>query len=69
MYVLPDELKNTLKGHIGHLVDEQGLLQLMKKEKNIVSVGDRVTYTLLTHGFSPVLCIVDFILERKQYPS
>lgn len=69
MYVLPDDLKDTLKGHIGQLVDEPTLLKLLKNEKHIVSVGDRVTYTLLKHGFSPVLCIVDFILERKSYPS
>lgn len=69
MYVLPDDLKDTLKGHIGQLVDEPTLLKLLNNEKHIVSVGDRVTYTLLKHGFSPVLCIVDFILERKPYPS
>jgi uncharacterized protein (UPF0218 family) len=69
MYVLPDRLKDTLKGYIGQLVDEPTLLRLLKTEKHIVSVGDRVTYTLLTHGITPVLCIVDFVLERKTYPS
>jgi uncharacterized protein (UPF0218 family) len=68
MYVLPDDLKDTLKGYIGQLVDEPTLLRLLKKEKYIVSIGDRVTYTLIKHGFSPVLCIVDFLLERKSYP-
>jgi GTP-dependent dephospho-CoA kinase len=67
MYVVPERLKDTLKGYIGQLVDEPTLLRLLKKEKCIVSVGDQVTYTLLKHGFSPVLCIVDFILERKPY--
>ena len=69
MYVLPDDLKDTLKGYIGQLVDEPGLLKLLKNEKYIVSVGDKVTYTLLKNGISPVLCIVDYILERKPYPS
>ena len=69
MYVLPDELKKQLQEHIGHLVDEQGLLKLITNEKYIVTVGDRVTYTLLKYGIPPVLCIVDYILERKQYPS
>jgi GTP-dependent dephospho-CoA kinase len=68
MYVLPDELKDTLKGYIGQLVDEPALLKILKKEKDIVSVGDKVTYTLLRHGFPPMLCIVDFLLERKPYP-
>ncbi|HUS98920.1 MAG TPA: DUF359 domain-containing protein [Candidatus Thermoplasmatota archaeon] len=69
MYVLPDDLKDTLKGHIGKLVDEPELIKLLKKEKFIVTVGDKVTYTVLKHGIIPVLCIVDFILERKPYPS
>jgi hypothetical protein len=68
MYVLPDDLKDTLKGYIGDLVDEPGLLKLLKKEKYIVSVGDKVTYTLLKHGITPILCIVDYKLERKPYP-
>jgi GTP-dependent dephospho-CoA kinase len=69
MYVLSDDLKDTLKGYIGNLVDEPGLLKLLKKEKYIVSVGDKVTYTLLKHGITPILCIVDYRLERKSYPS
>jgi uncharacterized protein (UPF0218 family) len=68
MYVLPEDLKDVLKGYIGHLVDEPRLLELLKNEKQIVSVGDKVTYTLLKHGIIPFLCIVDFILERKPYP-
>jgi GTP-dependent dephospho-CoA kinase len=69
MYVLPDDLKDTLKGYIGKLVDEPGLLRILQKERLIVTVGDKVTYTVLKHGFTPLLCIVDFILERKPYPS
>jgi GTP-dependent dephospho-CoA kinase len=68
MHVLPDDLKDTLKGYIGQLVDEPGLLKILQKEHKIVTVGDKVTYTVLTHGFTPLLCIVDFILERKKYP-
>jgi uncharacterized protein (UPF0218 family) len=69
MYVLPEDLKDTVKGYIGQLVDEPGLLKILKKEKSIVTVGDKVTYTVLKHGFTPLLCIVDFILERKPYPA
>lgn len=68
MYVLPDSLRDTLKGYIGQLVDEQKLLQLLHNKKNIITVGDRVTYTLLKHGLHPCLCIVDYILEREPYP-
>ena len=68
MYRLPDDLKNTLKGYIGALVDEPELFNRLKQEKYIVSVGDKVTYTLLKNGIIPILCIVDYKLERKSYP-
>jgi uncharacterized protein (UPF0218 family) len=69
MYVLPAELREKLSQPIGHLVDELGLLRLVAHEKYIVSVGDRVTYTLLKHEITPVLCIIDFLLKRKPYPE
>jgi hypothetical protein len=69
MYVLPTELKEQLQQPIGQLVDEPGLLRLLAHEKYVVSVGDRVTYTLLKHKITPILCIIDFILERKPYPA
>ena len=69
MYVLPAGLREQLQQPIGHLVDEPGLLRLVAHEKFIVSVGDRITYTLLQHGITPVLGIIDFILERKPYPA
>ncbi|MFH1100661.1 MAG: DUF359 domain-containing protein [Methanobacteriota archaeon] len=68
MRVVSEDLKETLKTHIGRLVDEPGLLRILKKEKTVVSVGDRVTFTLLRHGFPPVMCVVDYILERRSYP-
>jgi len=69
MYVLPAGLREQLQQPIGHLVDESGLLRLIAREQYIVSVGDRVTYTLLRHGITPVLGIIDFLLERKPYPE
>lgn len=67
MYVLPDELRDLLKEPLGPLVDEQELLNLLSHEKYIVSVGDLVTYTLLKNGINPAICIVDYIIERKDY--
>ena len=64
MRVLPDNLRDLLKEPIGQLVDEPGLLNLLKKEKYIVSVGDMVTYTLLKHEIEPFFCIVDFKTRR-----
>jgi len=67
MFALPDDLRDTLKEPLGLLVDEQELLELLQDTKLIVSVGDLVTYTLLKNGINPTICIVDYILERKEY--
>ena len=67
--MVPEDLKDTLKGYIGRLVDEHRLLTVLQQEHLVVSVGDKVTYTLLTHGVTPVVSIVDYILERKPYPQ
>lgn len=69
MRVLPDKLRDKLKEPIGQLVNEEELLKLLKNEKYVVSVGDQVTYTLLKHGISPVFCVVDFKVKRKEAPS
>jgi len=67
MFVLPDDLRDTLKEPLGHLVDEQELLKLLSHEKYIVSVGDLITFTLLNNEVKPQICIVDYILKRKEY--
>ena len=69
MHVLPEELRETLRTPLDTLVDENGLFQQIDETQRVVSVGDRVTFTLLNHGFIPVVCIVDFIIERKDYSS
>jgi hypothetical protein len=69
MQILPDFLREELKEPLGILVDEKGLLELLKKEKYIVSVGDQVTYTMLKNNIKPIFCIVDFIIKRKDYPA
>jgi len=69
MYVLPKSMESELKQPLGRLVQEPELLVLLNNERFLITVGDRVTYTVLTHGFKPKLCIIDFILERKQYPE
>jgi GTP-dependent dephospho-CoA kinase len=67
MYTLPKSLEAELKQPLGRLVDEPTLLQLLAKEQHIISIGDRVTFTVLSHGIRPSICIVDFILERNPY--
>ncbi|MCK5458743.1 MAG: DUF359 domain-containing protein, partial [Thermoplasmatales archaeon] len=67
MFVLPNDLRDALKEPLGRLVDEQELLKLISHEEYIVSVGDLVTFTLLNNGVKPGVCIVDYILKRKDY--
>jgi uncharacterized protein (UPF0218 family) len=64
MRVLPDNLRDLLKEPIGQLVDEKGLLELIRNEKYIVSIGDLVTYTLLKNEIEPFFCIVDYKTRR-----
>lgn len=69
MRVLPDNLRDFLKKPVGQLVDEKGLLELLQKEKYIVSIGDMVTYTLLKNEIEPVFCIVDYKTRRGECSS
>jgi GTP-dependent dephospho-CoA kinase len=64
MRVLPDNLRDILKAPIGQLVDEKGLLKLIRDEKYIVSIGDLVTYTILKNEIEPFFCIVDYKTRR-----
>ena len=69
MRVLPEDLREKLREPIGVLVDERGLLEIIRDEGFIVSVGDLVTYTLLKHDIQPVICIVDYLLKRGTYST
>ena len=64
MRVLPDTLRDLLKEPIGFLASEQQLLELLRNENYIVSIGDLVSYTLLKNGIEPVFCVVDFKTQR-----
>ena len=66
MHVLPDKLRDLLKTPVGKLVDEKGLVELLKNEKHIISIGDQVTYTLLKHDIEPSFCVVDFKTRRGK---
>jgi len=66
MKVLPEDLRNILRQPIGRLVQEKELIELLKKEKYVVSIGDRVTYTLLKNNIMPVFCVVDYKTHRGK---
>lgn len=69
MHVLPENIRHLLKEPIGTLVDEKQLLEFLKDEKKIVSVGDQVTYTLLKNNIEPFFCIVDYHTRRGECPE
>ena len=59
-------MRDLLKGQIGRLVDEKQLIEILKDEKKVVSIGDQVTYTLLKHDVEPFFCIVDYHTRRGE---
>ena len=68
MRVLPDKLRDFLKEPMGQLVNEKKLLNLLKNEQYIVSIGDLVTYTILKNHIEPIFCVVDFKTRRGKCP-
>jgi uncharacterized protein (UPF0218 family) len=68
MRVLPDDLRDILKEPMGKLVNEKQLLELMKDEEFVVSIGDQVTYTLLKNDIKPIFCVVDYKTRRGEFP-
>ncbi|MBS3778571.1 MAG: DUF359 domain-containing protein [Candidatus Thermoplasmatota archaeon] len=66
-YQLPQSLREALKQPLGTLVNEKQLLEYIQNTKTkIVSVGDLVTLTLLTHDISPLFCIIDDHTRRHD---
>ena len=64
--ILPDRLRDELKKPLGFLFNEEELLNFLKNEKYIVSIGDLVTNTLLINNIIPDFCIVDLKTKRKS---
>jgi uncharacterized protein (UPF0218 family) len=69
MYILPDKLRGILKTQIGQLfTDEKKLIEFLKKERLIVSIGDLVTYTILKNKIKPIFCVIDYHTRRGECP-
>ena len=68
-YILPQEMRSELKEPIGFLADEKQMIDFIKQSSQVVSVGDQVTYTLLSHDINPWICIIDYQIKRQQYNS
>ncbi|KYK32514.1 MAG: hypothetical protein AYK22_07420 [Thermoplasmatales archaeon SG8-52-3] len=69
MHVLPDKLRDLLKTPVGTLVDEKGLIKILRNKKKIISIGDQVTYTILKNEIEPSFCVVDFKTKRGACPK
>ncbi len=67
MRILPETLREVLNQPVGKLLNESELVSYLKDEPLVISIGDRVTYTLLHHNIHPKIAIVDYICERKTY--
>jgi uncharacterized protein (UPF0218 family) len=66
-YKLPDSLRETLKEPLGFLFNEEELFNYIKESnQKIVCVGDLVSYTLISHHFTPIFCIVDNHTKRQD---
>lgn len=69
-YILPDELRETLKQPLGLLLNEEKLIEKLREYKGrVVSIGDLVTATLLRHQIKPIFCIIDFKTKREKVSS
>jgi len=69
MRVLPNNIRHLLKEPVGQLVNERELINLLRSEKYIVSIGDIVTYTILKNEIKPIICIIDFKTRRGKCSS
>ena len=62
--LLKKECRPRLKKPLGKLISEDLLEEI--KNKEIITVGDKVTQTVLERGLKPKLAIVDYKIERKE---
>ena len=61
---LKKECREKLRKPIGKLIKKELLREL--KNKEIITVGDKTTQTILGLGLKPKLAIVDYKIERKS---
>lgn len=68
MLVLKEELRKVLKRPIGQLFPNfEDALQLIKKTKFLISVGDETTINLLKNNLTPNLAIIDNHIQKKRH--
>ena len=60
---VPNEARIALREPMGKLISEAELSKYSSEK--IISVGDRVTLTLLEKGIGPQVAVVDYVVEHK----
>ncbi len=63
--ILKKECREILKKPLGNLINPDNLLEAIKN-KEILTIGDKVTQTALELGFKPKLSIIDYKIKRKE---
>ena len=70
---LPISLREQLKAPLGILLSgtptRDTILEYLKKDSYLISVGDRTTTNLLSMSIVPSLSIIDGIEKRQRYTS
>ena len=64
--ILTENLRGKLKKPFGRLVSDVSELKAELKHKRIISVGDKVTESLLGAGIEPNVCIYDGKTKRQD---
>jgi cytidyltransferase-like protein len=64
--LLPKELRATLKKPFGKIIKNNAIDFSSLNESAIVTVGDIATKTLIDHGITPKIAVVDFVVEREK---
>lgn len=62
--VLPQHLREKLKSPLGRLVSNLGEVHGILASRDIISVGDEITKSLLERDILPMICVYDGRIKR-----
>ncbi|MEA3254599.1 MAG: DUF359 domain-containing protein [Candidatus Altiarchaeota archaeon] len=62
--VLPQHLRKKLKSPLGRLVSNLGEVHDVLISRDIISVGDKITESLLVRNILPLVCVYDGRIKR-----
>ena len=63
--VLPDESREELRVELEPVIPEDDLAHAVRNSDIIVTVGDLVSLTAISHGIHPNVCVVDYKTKRS----